>query len=321
MGREHLTSVVTFNDSLDELFDDRPRPRLEQASVETWATPQYLPTGVNFTNPQGRRRPVPRKRPPPLETYAPVADETSYAVSTRVRWNPNWSLTDASLLSSGAATCRGRRGLEELRRMRSRQTLRDARKADTRETGQDVTVKTSRVAAHLMKLRAAAKEQVIDEQVAAWHARSPNKQRKGSGLFEGSGLFDVDGPACFGLDLEEPLEMHDRAPAPPPAPAPRERLCVMPPSSKLRIVPEHAWKRKDCEAQERAFKRRVGITVGPPSRTTYLPRARKAVGVEKTGFLTKLAEQAALAKASVGKVDPRTGEALVYYGTDRPKMF
>ena len=37
--------------------------------------------------------------------------------------------------------------------------------------------------------------------------------------------------------------------------------------------------------------------------------------------MDKLAEQVALAKASVGKTDPRTGEALVYYGTERPTTY
>ena len=120
-------SVVKFDDSLDELFEfeDRPYHNLDRAS---WATPQYLPTGVNFINPQGRRRPLMRKRPQtPEERYAPVPDESSYSLSTRVKWKPSWSTIDSSLVSSGAATIRGRRGLEELRRMRERQSVRDAK--------------------------------------------------------------------------------------------------------------------------------------------------------------------------------------------------
>ena len=89
-------------------------------------------------------------------------------------------------------------------------------------------------------------------------------------------------------------------------------------------TPEHVWKKKDWAEQELAFKRRVGITIGPRAKTAYVPRAssRKSVrGGEKSNVMDKLAEQVALAKASVGKTDPRTGEALVYYGTERPTTF
>ena len=87
-------------------------------------------------------------------------------------------------------------------------------------------------------------------------------------------------------------------------------------------TPEHVWKKKDWQEQEVAFKRRVGITIGPRAKTAYVPRARaKTRGGEKSNVMDKLAEQVALAKASVGKTDPRTGEALVYYGTERPTTY
>ena len=206
-------SVVKFDDSLDELFEfeDRPYHNLDRAS---WTTPQYLPTGVNFINPQGRRRPLMRKRPQtPEERYAPVQDESSYSLSTRVKWKPSWSVIDSSLVSSGAATIRGRRGLEELRRMRERQSVRDAKAADEREVEADIVVKTSKVAQHLMHLRAQAKELDIQAQVDAWHARSPNKRLIGSGLFD----VDVLGQNCFGLSQDDaPPQVYDMAPAPAP---------------------------------------------------------------------------------------------------------
>jgi hypothetical protein len=315
-------SVVKFDDSLDELFEfeDRPYHNLDRAS---WATPQYLPTGVNFINPQGRRRPLMRKRPQtPEERYAPVQDESSYSLSTRVKWKPSWSVIDSSLVSSGAATIRGRRGLEELRRMRERQSVRDAKAADEREVEADIVVKTSKVAQHLMHLRAQAKELDIQAQVDAWHARSPNKRLIGSGLFD----VDVLGQNCFGLQVEPPPEVYDMAPAPAlaPAPAPRKRMFSMNKGRTRFSTPEHVWKKKDWAEQELAFKRRVGITIGPRAKTSYVPRAssRKSVrGGEKSNVMDKLAEQVALAKASVGKTDPRTGEALVYYGTERPTTY
>ena len=314
--------MVKFDDSLDELFEfeDRPYHNLDRAS---WATPQYLPTGVNFINPQGRRRPLMRKRPQtPEELYAPVADESSYSLSTRVKWKPSWSVIDSSLVSSGAATIRGRRGLEELRRMRERQSVRDAKAADEREVEADIVVKTSKVAQHLMHLRAQAKELDIQAQVDAWHARSPNKRLIGSGLFD----VDVLGQNCFGLQEQPPVEVYDMAPAPAlaPAPAPRKRLFSMQKGRTRFSTPEHVWKKKDWAEQELAFKRRVGITIGPRAKTAYVARAssRKSVrGGEKSNVMDKLAEQVALAKASVGKTDPRTGEALVYYGTERPTTY
>ena len=314
--------MVKFDDSLDELFEfeDRPYHNLDRAS---WATPQYLPTGVNFINPQGRRRPLMRKRPQtPEERYAPVQDESSYSISTRVKWKPSWSVIDSSLVSSGAATIRGRRGLEELRRMRERQSVRDAKAADEREVEADIVVKTSKVAQHLMHLRAQAKELDIQAQVDAWHARSPNKRLIGSGLFD----VDVLGQNCFGLQEEPPPEVYDMAPAPAlaPAPAPRKRMFSMQKGRTRFSTPEHVWKKKDWAEQELAFKRRVGITIGPRAKTSYVPRAssRKSVrGGEKSNVMDKLAEQVALAKASVGKTDPRTGEALVYYGTERPTTY
>ena len=316
-------SVVKFDDSLDELFEfeDRPYHNLDRAS---WATPQYLPTGVNFINPQGRRRPLMRKRPQtPEERYAPVQDESSYSLSTRVKWKPSWSVIDSSLVSSGAATIRGRRGLEELRRMRERQSVRDAKAADEREVEADIVVKTSKVAQHLMHLRAQAKELDIQAQVDAWHARSPNKRLIGSGLFD----VDVLGQNCFGLTQDDsPPQVYDMAPAPAlaPAPAPRKRMFSMQKGRTRFSTPEHVWKKKDWAEQELAFKRRVGITIGPRAKTSYVPRAssRKSVrGGEKSNVMDKLAEQVALAKASVGKTDPRTGEALVYYGTERPTTY
>ena len=313
-------SVVKFDDSLDQLFEFEDRPHLERAS---WATPQYLPTGVNFINPQGRRRPLMRKRPQtPEERYAPVQDESSYSISTRVTWKPSWSVIDSSLVSSGVATIRGRTGLEELRRMRERQSIRDAKAADEREVEADIVVKTSKVAQHLMHLRAQAKEIAINEQVDAWHARSPNKRLVGSGLFD----VDVLGQNCFGLSQDDsPPEVYDMAPAPAlaPAPAPRKRMFCMQKSRTRFATPEHVWKKKDWAEQELAFKRRVGITIGPRAKTSYVARtSRKSVHHgEKSNMIDKLAEQVALAKASVGKTDPRTGEALVYYGTERPTTY
>ena len=314
-------SVVKFDDSLDQLFEFEDRPHLERAS---WATPQYLPTGVNFINPQGRRRPLTKKRPQtPEERYAPVQDESSYSISTRVTWKPSWSVIDSSLVSSGVATIRGRTGLEELRRMRERQSIRDAKAADEREVEADIVVKTSKVAQHLMHLRAQAKEIAINEQVDAWHARSPNKRLIGSGLFD----VDVLGQNCFGLSQDDsPPEVYDMAPAPAlaPAPAPRKRLFSMQQGRTRFSTPEHVWKKKDWAEQELAFKRRVGITIGPRAKTAYVPsKARKSVrgGGEKSNVMDKLAEQVALAKASVGKTDPRTGAALVYYGTERPTTY
>ncbi len=312
-------SVVKFEDSLDELFEFEDRAPLDRAS---WATPQYLPTGVNFVNPQGRRRPLMRKRPQtPEERYAPVQDESSYSISTRVKWKPSWSVIDSSLVSSGAATIRGRRGLEELRRMRERQSVRDAKAADEREVEADIVVKTSKVAQHLMHLRAQAKEFDVQAQVDAWHARSPNKRLIGSGLFD----VDVLGQNCFGLQEEPPPEVYDMAPAPAlaPTPAPRKRMFSMQKGRTRFATPEHVWKKKDWAEQEQAFKQRVGITIGPRAKTAYVARAsRKSVrGGEKSNVMDKLAEQVALAKASVGKTDPRTGEALVYYGTERPTTY
>ena len=88
-------------------------------------------------------------------------------------------------------------------------------------------------------------------------------------------------------------------------------------------TPEHVWKKKDWAEQELAFKQRVGITIGPRAKTSYVARtSRKPVHHgEKSNMIDKLAEQVALAKASVGKTDPRTGEALVYYGTERPTTY
>jgi len=314
-------SVVKFDDSLDQLFEfEDQRGPLDRAS---WATPQYLPTGVNFINPQGRRRPLLRKRPQtPEQLYAPVQDESSYSISTRVTWKPSWSVIDSSLVSSGVATIRGRTGLEELRRMRERQSIRDAKAADEREVEADIVVKTSKVAQHLMTLRSQAKEIAIQEQVDAWHARSPNKRLIGSGLFD----VDVLGQNCFGLQDDAPPQVYDMAPAPAlaPSPAPRKRMFSMQKGRTRFATPEHVWKKKDWAEQELAFKRRVGITIGPRAKTSYVPRAsRKSVrhGGEKSNVMDKLAEQVALAKASVGKTDPRTGEALVYYGTERPTTF
>ena len=312
------SSVVKFDDSLDQLFEFEDRPHLERAS---WATPQYLPTGVNFINPQGRRRPVTKKRPQtPDELYAPVQDESSYSLSTRVTWKPSWSVIDSSLISSGVATIRGRTGLEELRRMRERQSVRDAKAADEREVEADIVVKTSKVAQHLMHLRAQAKELDVQAQVDAWHARSPNKRLVGSGLFD----VDVLGQNCFGLQVDDPPQVYDMAPAPAlaPAPAPRKRMFSMQKGRTRFSTPEHVWKKKDWAEQELAFKRRVGITIGPRAKTAYVVKPRKSVrGGEKSNVMDKLAEQVALAKASVGKTDPRTGEALVYYGTERPTTF
>ena len=114
------------------------------------------------------------------------------------------------------------------------------------------------------------------------------------------------------------------APALAPAPAPRKRMFSMQKGRTRFSTPEHVWKKKDWAEQELAFKRRVGITIGPRAKTSYVPRAssRKSVrGGEKSNVMDKLAEQVALAKASVGKTDPRTGEALVYYGPERPTTY
>jgi hypothetical protein len=277
---------------------------------------------VNFINPQGRRRPITKKRPQtPEERYAPVQDESSYSISTRVTWKPSWSVIDSSLVSSGVATIRGRTGLEELRRMRERQSVRDAKAADEREVEADIVVKTSKVAQHLMTLRSQAKEIAIQEQVDAWHARSPNKRLVGSGLFD----VDVLGQNCFGLSQDDaPPQVYDMAPAPAlaPAPAPRKRMFAMQKGRTRFATPEHVWKKKDWAEQELAFKQRVGITIGPRAKTAYVVKPRKSVrGGEKSNVMDKLAEQVALAKASVGKTDPRTGQALVYYGTERPTTY
>ena len=205
--------------------------------------------------------------------------------------------------------------------MRERQSMRDAKAADEREVEADIVVKTSKVAQHLMHLRAQAKELDIQAQVDAWHARSPNKRLIGSGLFD----VDVLGQNCFGLQEQPPVEVYDMAPAPAlaPAAAPRKRLFSMQKGRTRFSTPEHVWKKKDWAEQEQAFKRRVGITIGPRAKTAYVARAsRKSVrGGEKSNVMDKLAEQVALAKASVGKTDPRTGEALVYYGTERPTTY
>ena len=206
--------------------------------------------------------------------------------------------------------------------MRERQSIRDAKAADEREVEADIVVKTSKVAQHLMTLRSQAKEIAIQEQVDAWHARSPNKRLIGSGLFD----VDVLGQNCFGLGQDDaPPQVYDMAPAPAlaPAPAPRKRLFSMQKGRTRFSTPEHVWKKKDWAEQEQAFKRRVGITIGPRAKTSYVVRSsRKSVrGGEKSNVMDKLAEQVALAKASVGKTDPRTGEALVYYGTERPTTY
>ena len=192
-------SVVKFDDSLDQLFEfeDRP-PHLDRAS---WATPQYLPTGVNFINPQGRRRPID-------EEASPDAGRTPRSRPGRVQLlhiDPGHMeaelVGDRFLISKlGVATIRGRTGLEELRRMRERQSVRDAKAADEREVEADIVVKTSKVAQHLMTLRSQAKEIAIQEQVDAWHARSPNKRLIGSGLFD----VDVLGQNCFGFQDDAP---------------------------------------------------------------------------------------------------------------------
>ena len=112
------------------------------------------------------------------------------------------------------------------------------------------------------------------------------------------------------------------APALAPAPAPRKRMFSMQKGRTRFSTPEHVWKKKDWAEQEQAFKRRVGITIGPRAKTAYVPRmAPKRRTGEKSNVMDKLAEQVALAKASVGKTDPRTGEALVYYGTERPTTY
>ena len=314
--------MVKFDDSLDELFEFEDRPyHLDRAS---WATPQYLPTGVNFINPQGRRRPLMRKRPQtPEERYAPVQDESSYSLSTRVKWKPSWSVIDSSLVSSGAATIRGRRGLEELRRMRERQSVRDAKAADEREVEADIVVKTSKVAQHLMHLRAQAKELDIQAQVDAWHARSPNKRLIGSGLFD----VDVFGQNnCFGLTQEQPpprsmtwrrrrrLRRHPL----------RESECS--PCRKVERAsrPQNVWKKKDWAEQELAFKRRVGITIGPRAKTAYVARAssRKSVrGGRSPTSWTSSPSRSLWPKPSVGKTDPRTGAKRWYYGTERPTTY
>ena len=207
--------------------------------------------------------------------------------------------------------------------MRERQSVRDAKAADEREVEADIVVKTSKVAQHLMHLRAQAKELDIQAQVDAWHARSPNKRLIGSGLFD----VDVLGQNCFGLGQDDaPPQVYDMAPAPAlaPAPAPRKRMFSMQKGRTRFSTPEHVWKKKDWAEQELAFKQRVGITIGPRAKTSYVPRAssRKSVrGGEKSNVMDKLAEQVALAKASVGKTDPRTGAALVYYGTERPTTY
>ena len=204
--------------------------------------------------------------------------------------------------------------------MRERQSVRDAKAADEREVEADIVVKTSKVAQHLMHLRAQAKELDIQAQVDAWHARSPNKRLIGSGLFD----VDVLGQNCFGLQEQPPVEVYDMAPAPAlaPAPAPRKRMFSMQKGRTRFSTPEHVWKKKDWAEQELAFKRRVGITIGPRAKTAYVPRmAPKRRTGEKSNVMDKLAEQVALAKASVGKTDPRTGQALVYYGTERPTTF
>jgi len=206
--------------------------------------------------------------------------------------------------------------------MRERQSVRDAKAADEREVEADIVVKTSKVAQHLMHLRSQAKEIAIQEQVDAWHARSPNKRLIGSGLFD----VDVLGQNCFGLSQDDtPPQVYDMAPAPAlaPAPAPRKRMFSMQKGRTRFATPEHVWKKKDWAEQELAFKRRVGITIGPRAKTAYVPRAsRKSLHHgEKSNMIDKLAEQVALAKASVGKTDPRTGEALVYYGTERPTTY
>ena len=164
------------------------------------------------------------------------------------------------------------------------------------------------VAQHLMHLRAQAKELDIQAQVDAWHARSPNKRLIGSGLFD----VDVLGQNCFGLQVEPPPEVARHG-----AGAGRLRRRRRPKAHVLHAegrtrfsTPEHVWKKKDWAEQELAFKRRVGITIGPRAKTSYVPRAssRKSVrGGEKSNVMDKLAEQVALAKASVGKTDPRTG--------------
>ena len=204
--------------------------------------------------------------------------------------------------------------------MRERQSIRDAKAADEREVEADIVVKTSKVAQHLMHLRAQAKEIAINEQVDAWHARSPNKRLVGSGLFD----VDVLGQNCFGLQDDAPPQVYDMAPAPAlaPAPAPRKRMFSMEKGRTRFSTPEHVWKKKDWAEQNIEFKKRVGITIGPRAKTAYVPRmAPKRRTGEKSNVMDKLAEQVALAKASVGKTDPRTGEALVYYGTERPTTY
>ena len=214
-------------------------------------------------NPQGRRRPLMRKRPQtPEERYAPVQDESSYSISTRVRWKPSWSVIDSSLVSSGAATIRGRRGLEELRDGCARGNRYETRRPPMKEKSKRTSwSRPPKVAQHLMHLRAQAKELDIQAQVDAWHARSPNKRLIGTGLFD----VDVLGQNCFGLQEQPPVEVYDMAPAPAlaPAPAPRKRMFSMQKGRTRFSTPEHVWKKKDWAEQELAFKRRVGITIGP----------------------------------------------------------
>ena len=71
--------MVKFDDSLDELFEFEDRPHFGPGLVGDAA----VFTGVNFINPQGRRRPLMRKRPQTLEErYAPVKDESSAHIDT-----------------------------------------------------------------------------------------------------------------------------------------------------------------------------------------------------------------------------------------------
>ena len=102
------------------------------------------------------------------------------------------------------------------------------------------------------------------------------------------------------------------APAPAaPAPAPRKRLFSMQKGRTRFSTPEHVWKKKDWAEQELAFKRRVGITIGPRAKTSYVPRAssRSPLGggreVQRHGQARRRRSRWRRRRRA-GKTDPRT---------------
>ena len=178
-------------------------------------------------------------------------------------------------------------------------------------------VKTSKVAQHLMHLRAQAKELDIQAQVDAWHARSPNKRLIGSGLFD----VDVLGQNCFGLTQVDspPQVLSDMAPAPAlaPAPAPRKRMFSMQKGERASRRQSTSGRRRTGPSRNSPSRGASGLRLTAGQRPLMCLRHHVSLFIMgRRAIMDKLAEQSPAGSASVGKTDLRTDRRRLR--TERP---